>query len=90
MKVRELAHWPPQPGGAYNQSSKLPFPEEAIISKVIYCRGGWLTFVCSFDGNLNTYDLEAGEAICDGLKQILEANVGKSLASIGEIELSAG
>jgi hypothetical protein len=36
-----------------------------------------------FNGNLSVYDLEAGEATCEGLKQVLEANKGKSLASIG-------
>lgn len=84
-----MGHWPPQSSGAYSQSHKSPLPEEAIIEKVIYCRNGWLTFVCQFEGNLSVYDFEASEATCEGVKLILEENVGKSLASIGEIELPA-
>jgi hypothetical protein len=52
--------------------------------------GGWLTFVCHFNGNLYVYDFESqDEEVCDGLKRVLEANVGKNLASIAELELEA-
>ncbi|HEY3742467.1 MAG TPA: hypothetical protein VGL53_21610 [Bryobacteraceae bacterium] len=58
--------------------------------KTIFCRDYWLTFVCEFRGDLFVYDYEAdGPATAQALKRIVETNVGKSLASIGEIELPA-
>jgi hypothetical protein len=45
-------------------------------------------FVCQFDGNLNVYDFDGqDENTCEKIKEILEANIGESLSSIGEIEL---
>jgi hypothetical protein len=88
MKVRELDRWPPEPGGAYKKPHGSPPAAEAIVDKVVYCRGGWLTFVCYFAGDLYAYDFEGEDGeTCVALRRVLEANVGKSLASIGEIEL---
>ena len=88
MKVRELDHWPPRPNVVSGPTLHLPTPEEAIISRMIFCRDCWMTFVCDFEGNLFVYDFEADEKEVVGeLKRLIDANVGKSLDSIGEIEL---
>lgn len=88
MKVRELGHWPPEPSQRYNQSQKTPFPDGAIIDSVVYCRGGWLTFVCRFEENLVFYDFEAkDEKIAEAIKRFLEANVGVRLSRIAEVGL---
>jgi hypothetical protein len=88
MKVRELAKWPPAAKGAANSELRLPTPVEAIVVKTIFCRDYWLTFVCGFGGDLFVYDYEAdNQAIAQQLEGIVEASVGKSLLSIGEIEL---
>jgi hypothetical protein len=89
MKVCKVGKWPPKPEGARDASHELPSPDEAIIYRVIYCRREWLTFVCEFGKDLYTYDFEAHDTnTCEALKRILDENVGKSLASIGELKVT--
>jgi hypothetical protein len=59
VKVRELDKWPPAAKGAANPKLQLPTPGEAILVKTIFCRDYWLTFVCTFGGDLFVYDYEA-------------------------------
>jgi hypothetical protein len=58
--------------------------------KTIFCRDFWITFTCGFGGDLFVCDYETdGPPTARELKRIVEANIGKSLASIGEMELQA-
>ena len=88
MRVRDLENWPPGPCGVYKATFVLPSAEQAIIQKVLHTFDIWITFSCEFDGNDHTYDFQAHDNMTPPrLKVILEGNIGKSLFSIGEIEL---
>lgn len=90
MKVRDLREWPPQPGGAYRKSYIVPAAEEAMIEKVVSVREKWITFTGTANGNQHTYDFEApSEEVALDLKKILESNIGKSVFTVGDAELSA-
>lgn len=90
MKVRDLAEWPPQPGGSYPPSYPVPTTEQAIVKDVVKSHHNWVTFTCSFDGNDNTYDFEAPDlTYAKHLKSILERNIGKTLFEIGNMDLPA-
>jgi hypothetical protein len=54
MKVRDLAEWPPQPGGFYKASYQAPTSEQAIVKEVVKSHHNWVTFICSFDGHDHT------------------------------------
>jgi hypothetical protein len=88
MRVRDLENWPPEPSGIYKTTFVSPSPEQAIIQKVLHMYDIWITFSCEFEGHNHTYDFQTHDSIVPPkLKVILEANVGKSLFSIGEIQI---
>jgi hypothetical protein len=88
MRVRDLENWPPQPSGAYKGAYSIHSSEEVIIKRVVHMRNNWIVFSCEFDGERLLYDFEArDERTLPILKSILEKNSGKSLFSIGEIEI---
>jgi len=89
MKVRDLSEWPPQPGGAYRKADNVPAAEQAVIEKVVRVSEKWITFTGKAYGNQHTYDFEApSEDVALDLKKILESNIGKTLFSVGDAELS--
>jgi hypothetical protein len=88
MRVSDLEHWPPEPCGVYKATFALPSADQAIIQKVLHIYDIWITFSCEFKGNYHTYDLQTHDRMTPPkLKIILEDNIGKSLFSIGEIEI---
>ena len=88
MRVSDLEHWPPEPCGVYKATFALPSADQAIIQNVLHIYDIWITFSCEFEGNYHTYDLQTHDRMTPPkLKTILEDNIGKSLFSIGEIEI---
>jgi hypothetical protein len=88
MRVSDLENFPPEPCGVYKTTFVLPSAEQAIIDKVLHIYDIWITFSCEFEGNYHTYDLQTDDRMTPPkLKMILENNIGKSLFSIGEIEI---
>jgi hypothetical protein len=88
MKIRDLAEWPPQPGGFQGSSYTVPTIEQAILKEVVKSHHNWVTFVCSFEGNDHTYDFEAPDKeAAFQIEKTLKENIGKSLFEIGEIEI---
>jgi hypothetical protein len=88
MRVRDLEDWPPEPCGVFKTTFVLPKAEQAIIQKVLHMFDIWITFSCEFKGRDLTYDFQTlNEGMPPRLKVVLENNIGKSLSSIGEIEL---
>lgn len=88
MKVRELEGWPPQPGGSYKTSYTVPSSEESMIEKVVSVLDDNLCFTGTANGKQHTYDFKApNEKVALTLKKVLEFNIGKSLFSVGDVEL---
>jgi hypothetical protein len=87
MKVRDLDGWPPRLAGPNRSTDSAQAGEQAIL-KEVKSHHNWVTFVCSFDGTLETFDLEAPDRTdALQLEKILKNNQGKSLSEIGEIEI---
>jgi hypothetical protein len=88
MKVRGLEGWPPQPGGFFKTSYIVPSSEEAVIEKVVGVLDDNVCFTGTANRNRHTYDFKApnGEVALN-LKRILESNIGKSVFSVGDVEL---
>jgi hypothetical protein len=90
MKVRDLAEWPPQPGGFYKASYQAPATEQAIVKEVVKSHHNWVTFTCLFGGNDHTYDFEAPDLTSAlQVKSVLESNIGKTLFEIGNMDIPA-
>jgi hypothetical protein len=89
MHVRDLKHWPPHVKGEGWHST--PSSKHAVVKKVVHAHTDWIIFSCEFDGELYAYDLEITDEITLlKVKAILEENIGKSLFSIGNIEIPEG
>ena len=88
MKVQDLENWPPKPGEFFETSSATPAPELVIVESVLSVRDNWIIFLCEFGGDqYPCLFLTKDGATSLTLKAILEANIGKSLFSIGEVEI---
>jgi hypothetical protein len=88
MRVGDLENWPPEPCGVYRTTFVSPSPEQAVIQRVLHLYDIWITFICEFEGNCHTYDFQTHDKETPPkLKVILEDNIGKSLFSIGDIEI---
>jgi len=88
MKIRDLNGWPPEPGGTYRTSYTVPSSEEAMIEKVVSVFDDTVCFTGTANGNEHTYDFKApNEKVALDLKRILESNIGKSVFSVGDVEL---
>jgi len=90
MRVMDLAHWPPDTGGAFDaRNHRFSISSgEVVIERVTRISDRRITFICSFEGRAHTYDLTAPDArTAEELKRILESNVGLTLFSVGTIEI---
>ena len=88
MKVQDLENWPPKPGEFFEISPATPPAELSMINGVLCARDNWIIFSCEFGGDqYPCLFLTHDGATSLTLKAILQANIGKSLLSIGEIEI---
>ena len=88
MRIRDLKGWPPEPGGAYRTSYTVPSSEESMIEKVVSIFDDNVCFTGTANGNQHTYDFKApNEEVALDLKKILESNIGRSVFSVGDVEL---
>jgi hypothetical protein len=92
MRAMDLQHWPPHYGwmvnahGAYLQALSA---DQAAIERVVRVVDTHVIFTCQFDGNTVYYDFEAENArLADSIAEILRANVGMVLRSVGMVEIS--
>jgi hypothetical protein len=89
LRVMDLPHWPPEPGGAFKPGDQLAISsEQVLIDEVMKVDGTKLTFTCAFDGKKLSYDYAAPSVrTAEKLAMILRENVGNTLFSVGVIEL---
>lgn len=89
MRVMDLDGWVPQSGSAYGGGDRFPISaEEVTIEKVLRVTEDRVAFTCDFGGKSVGYDfyvpnLQTAEKVAT----ILSANAGRTLFSIGVIEL---
>jgi hypothetical protein len=89
MRIYDLPNWPPDPGGAFLGSSRIPTSERAILTRVgPRLVDGNVTFVGEFEGNEHTYDFNAtSEDLAERIREALRQNLGRSIFSLGELEI---
>lgn len=95
-KVSDLEGWVPQPGGAKAEGDRVPHAAEVYIERVVQCFDDHILFTCRFvDGEAGKgearslfYDFQMLDAeTLPKIVEILNGNIGKTLLSIGEIEI---
>jgi hypothetical protein len=88
MRVRELPNWPPEPGGAYRPGSIFPSSGEAIIAEVVPLQGCAVTFRATHGQDSHSYHYQAEtKEIAEQLQRLMEGNVGRAIATLGEFEI---
>ena len=88
MKIRDLAGWPPEPGGAFENFESWPTSGQAILKQVLDAHHNWVAFICSFEGKPHSYDFETPDkATALRVKDILNHYIGKSLLAVGEADI---
>ena len=96
MRIRDLPGWVPQPGGARSTGELVPRPTEVFIERVLQVFNDNLIFTCRFvdissdkpEGRSVFYSfpmLEKGTL--RKIAEIINQHVGKTLWSIGDIEI---
>ena len=88
-RVSDLAGWPPIGGGAYGRGNSFAISSEQVaVKEVVRIVDEHVTFTCAFEGNLLTYDFCApNEETADKVGKLLKENSGKTLFSVGMLEL---
>jgi hypothetical protein len=87
-RLRELPDWPPQPGGAYDASTRFPIAGEAVITEVFPVTGMEVTFHGKFEGHQHSYHYFAeSEKIAARIREAVFANVGRTVSDLGELEI---
>lgn len=88
MKIRELANWPPEPGGSYNHTDWDAPSGYAALREVVRVEANLVTFTV-FSGNHEaTCDFwAADQGIAKALAKVLRGNGGKTLIELGDLEL---
>ncbi|MGD0737603.1 MAG: hypothetical protein ABR976_20925 [Terracidiphilus sp.] len=89
LRVMDLPGWPPNPGGAKSEGERSPTAlDQVTIEQVNHVMEDHVMFTCRFNGhqvphNFQLADKKTGEKI----EKILNDNRGKTLLSIGIIEI---
>jgi len=96
-RVMDLAGWIPQPGGWKAEGDRVPNPGDVFVERVVKVFDDHIMFTCK-----EIIDDSTGEArslfydfwLLDEktrpeIEEILSANVGKTLLSIGPLEIPA-
>jgi len=85
----DLANWPPDGGGTGGRGAKFAVsPEKVSIKRIVRIVENRVDFICTFEGKDVNYSFAApDEKTAQKLGIILNSNVGKTLFSIGTIEI---
>ena len=90
MRVMDLPGWPPQSAGAFNlRSDRFPTSADQVtIEQVVAPLGDDLIFTCRFEGRFVFYNFPMlDRKTREKIVAILFENAGKTLMSIGTIEI---
>jgi hypothetical protein len=97
-RVMDLVSWVPQPGGAKSNGDRVPSADEVFIERVLKVFDDHIMFSCRFvdwfTGEAVARSISYDFAVLDEktrpkIEEILTDNAGKTLLSIGTIEISS-
>jgi len=86
----DLAGWPPPPAGAFDPHGGgfAITPEQATIKTVVRTLQDRVDFICTFEGkDLNHLFKTWDEKTSQKVTAILRGSTGKTLSSVGMIEI---
>ena len=88
-KVRDLPNWPPEASGTKLHGGRTAISsKDATIRVITRIRNDQVEFTVNFNRGLVRYTQRINNGRdARGFAQVLKDNVGKTLFSIGEIEL---
>ncbi len=90
MLIREATSWPPQYGGAQQSGRDIPKFGNGLLYSVYPENNCLITFAGEFDNQGGRWHLKAGSAeLAEKITETLRQNVGKALAMLGDLEVSA-
>jgi hypothetical protein len=88
ITLRELANWPPEPGGAYESGTVFPVAGEAVVVEIFPVRDAMVTFRGEFGKYPHSYHYKASsEKIASQIHAVILANLGKTVAELGDLEI---
>ena len=88
IRLRELPEWPPQPGGAFDSLWQFPIAGEAVVNELFPLQNRRITFKGEYEGHPHSYHYKASTGkIASRIQAILAANMGKTVAELGECEV---
>ena len=97
-RVMDLMGWVPQPGGAKSEGDRVPSPDKVFIERVLKVFDDHILFSCRFV-DWSTGEAKARSIFYDfpmldektrsKIEEILTENTGKTLLSIGTIEITS-
>jgi hypothetical protein len=89
QQVKDLPGWIPQPGGAKSEGETFPTTADQVyIEQVIHVMDDHVIFTCKFNGRSVFYDFPLlDKKTSEKIMEILNDNRGKTLLSIGIIEI---
>lgn len=95
-RVMDLLGWVPQPGGAKSVGDRVPSADDVFIERVLKVFDDHIMFSCRFV-DWSTGDAKVRSIFYDfpmlddetrpKIEEILAANTGKTLLSIGTVEI---
>jgi hypothetical protein len=88
-RVMDLPGWPPIPGGAHKPGDSFPTSTDQVtVETVLRTSEGNVMFMCRFgDRAVGYHFFIADEKTAKKVVALLSENVGKTLLSIGMMEL---
>ena len=89
MRLMDLPGWVPQSGGAHKTGETMLYaPEKVTIEGALRVLPGCVSFTCIFHGKAIGYDFWISDKkLAEKVAKILNDNRGKTLLSIGWIEI---
>jgi hypothetical protein len=88
VKLRDLPNWPPPPGGAYDGGTLFPVATEVVINEIFPVIETMVTFRGESAGYPHSFHFRASsEKIASRIQTIISANLGHTVAELGEFEI---
>ena len=89
QRVMDLAGWPPDGGGTWAPGETFAISSEQVtIKEVVRIAGNRVDFSCAFADKVVNYRFSApDEKTARKLETILANSIGKSLFSVGMVEI---
>lgn len=91
QRLKDLPGWVPQPCNSKAAGDTFPMTADQVtIERVIWLKDGHLVFACRFGRELVFHDFQhLDDATGELIGKILDENRGKTLLSVGAIEIPA-